>query len=51
VSLPLKSLKDVTCVDVFVASESYSHIGFGVEHVGIFVGTDIAFLFCENRFY
>jgi hypothetical protein len=37
-------------VDVFVASGSYSHIGLGVGHVGIFVGTHIAFLFCENPF-
>jgi hypothetical protein len=26
-------------------------IGLGVGHVGIFVGTHIAFLFCENPFY
>ena len=38
-------------MDVFVASGSYSHIGLGVGHVGIFVGTHIAFLFCENPFY
>jgi hypothetical protein len=38
-------------VDVFVASGSYSHIGLGVGHVGIFVGTPIAFLFCESPFY
>ena len=35
-------------VDVFVALGSYTHIGLGVGHVGIFVGTHIAFLFCEN---
>jgi hypothetical protein len=29
----------------------YSHIGLGVGNVGIFVGTHIAFLFCENLFY
>jgi hypothetical protein len=31
-------------VDVIVTSESYSHIGLGVGHVGIFVHTQIAFL-------
>jgi hypothetical protein len=45
------ALMDATAVDVFVASRSYSHIGLGVMHVGIFVGTHIAFLFCENPFY
>jgi hypothetical protein len=38
-------------VEFFVASGSYSHIGLSVEHVGKFVGTHIAFLFCENPFY
>jgi hypothetical protein len=37
-------------VDVLVASRSYSHIGLGVRHVGIFVVTHIAFLFCEKPF-
>jgi hypothetical protein len=36
-------------VDVFVALSKYSHIGF-VRHVGIFVGTHIAFVFYENLF-
>jgi hypothetical protein len=39
-----------TFVDVFVASGRYSHIGLGVGHVGIIVGTHNAFLFCENPF-
>jgi hypothetical protein len=38
-------------VDVFVALGRHSHIGLGVDHVGIFVGTHIAFLLCENPFY
>jgi hypothetical protein len=38
-------------VDVFVTLGRYSHIGFGVGYVGIFVGTHIAFIFCENPFY
>jgi hypothetical protein len=38
-------------VNVFVALGSYSHIGLVVGHVGIFVGTHIALLFCENPFY
>jgi hypothetical protein len=45
----LPSRKELdTSIDIFVASGKYSHIGLGVEHVGIFVGTHIAFLFCEN---
>jgi hypothetical protein len=32
-------------VDVFISIERYSHIGLGVEHVRIFVGTHIAILF------
>jgi hypothetical protein len=36
---------------MFCRSGRYSHIGLGVKHVGIFVGTHIAFLLCENPFY
>jgi hypothetical protein len=34
----------------FVALGKYSHIGFGVGHVRIFIDTDIACSFCENHF-
>jgi hypothetical protein len=42
---------DSQTVDVFVAVGRYSHIGLGVGHVRVFVGTHIAFLLCENPFY
>jgi hypothetical protein len=42
--LPFKS----SFVDVFVASGGIPTSGLDVEHVGIFVGTSLDFLFGEN---